>query len=83
MPLFYLNLILYGSVVEARSSLTQTMISEYAKDGLTDAAFSIYYFVGCISGPIWTLIVGYIMQQHGFTRRSWSPHRLTWPACCC
>ena len=65
--LFYLNLILYGSVVEARSSLTQTMISEYAKDGLTDAAFSIYYFVGCISGPIWTLIVGYIMQQHGFT----------------
>ena len=65
--LFYLNLILYGSVVEARSSLTQTMVSEYAKDGLTDAAFSIYYFVGCISGPIWTLIVGYVMQRHGFT----------------
>jgi MFS family permease len=65
--LFYLNLILYGSVVEARSSLTQTMISDYAKDGLTDAAFSIYYFVGCISGPIWTLVVGYVMQNHGFT----------------
>lgn len=65
--LFYLNLMLYGSVVEARSSLTQTMISEYAKDDLADAAFSIYYFVGCISGPIWTLIVGYVMQHHGFT----------------
>ena len=65
--LFYLNLILYGSVVEARSSLTQTMISDYAKDDLTDAAFSIYYFVGCVSGPIWTLIVGYVMQNHGFT----------------
>ncbi len=65
--LFYLNLILYGSVVEARSSLTQTMVSEYAKDDLTDAAFSIYYFVGCISGPIWTLIVGYVMQNYGFT----------------
>jgi len=65
--LFYLNLILYGSVVEARSSLTQTMISDYAKADLTDAAFSIYYFVGCISGPIWTLIVGYVMQHHGFT----------------
>ena len=66
--LFYLNLILYGSVVEARSSLTQTMISDFAaKDDLTDAAFSIYYFVGCISGPIWTLIVGYVMQRHGFT----------------
>ena len=65
--LFYLNLILYGSVVEARSSLTQTMISDFARDDLTDAAFSIYYFVGCISGPIWTLIVGYVMQTHGFT----------------
>ncbi|HEX2929759.1 MAG TPA: MFS transporter [Candidatus Binatia bacterium] len=67
-PLFYLNLILYGSVVEARSSLTQTMISDYARDDLTDAAFSIYYFVGCISGPIWTLIVGYVMQAYGFTQ---------------
>jgi MFS family permease len=67
-PLFYLNLILYGSVVEARGSLTQTMISDFAKDDLTDAAFSIYYFVGCISGPIWTLVVGYVMQNYGFTR---------------
>jgi MFS family permease len=66
-PLFYLNLILYGSVVEARGSLTQTMISDFARDELTDAAFSIYYFVGCISGPVWTLIVGYVMQNHGFT----------------
>ncbi len=66
--LFYLNLVLYGSVVEARSSLTQAMISDFAKDDLTDAAFSIYYFVGCISGPIWTLIVGYVMQNYGFTQ---------------
>lgn len=66
--LFYLNLILYGSVVEARGSLTQAMISDFAKNELTDAAFSIYYFVGCISGPIWTLIVGYVMQRYGFTQ---------------
>ena len=66
-PLFYVNLILYGTVVEARGSLTQTMISDFAPDELTDAAFSIYYFVGCISGPIWTLIVGYVMQNYGFT----------------
>ncbi len=66
--LFYLNLILYGTVVEARSSLTQTMISDFAKDELTDAAFSIYYFIGCISGPIWTLIVGYVMERYGFTQ---------------
>ena len=65
--LFYLNLILYGGVVQARSSLTQTMIGDFASPELTDAAFSIYYFVGFISGPIWTLIIGYMMDHFGFT----------------
>jgi MFS family permease len=64
--LFYLNLILYGSVVQARGSLTQTMIGDFASPELTDAAFSIYYFVGFISGPIWTLIIGYMMEHYGF-----------------
>lgn len=65
--LFYINLLLYGAVVQARGSLTQTMIGDFATPELTDAAFSIYYFVGFISGPIWTLIIGYVMQHHGFT----------------
>jgi MFS family permease len=64
--LFYVNLILYGSVVQARGSLTQTMIGDFASPELTDAAFSIYYFVGFISGPIWTLIIGYTMDHYGF-----------------
>lgn len=65
-PLFYLNLILYGAVVQARGSLTQTMIGDFAGAEVTDAAFSIYYFVGFISGPIWTLIIGYMMEHYGF-----------------
>jgi len=65
--LFYLNLILYGVFVQARGSLTQTMIGDFASAELTDAAFSIYYFVGFISGPIWTLIIGYVMERYGFT----------------
>jgi len=64
--LFYVNLILYGAFVQARGALTQTMIGDYATPELTDAAFSIYYFVGFISGPIWTLIIGYVMQHYGF-----------------
>lgn len=64
--LFYVNLILYGAFVQARGALTQTMIGDYATPELTDAAFSIYYFVGFISGPIWTLIIGYVMEHHGF-----------------
>ncbi len=65
-PLFYLNLLLYGAFVQARGSLTQAMIGDFATPELTDAAFSIYYFVGFISGPIWTMIIGYVMQNHGF-----------------
>jgi dipeptide/tripeptide permease len=54
-------------VVQARGSLTQTMIGDFATPELTDAAFSIYYFVGFISGPIWTLVIGYMMDHFGFT----------------
>ena len=64
--LFYANLLLYGAFVQARGALTQTMIGDYASEELIDAAFSIYYFVGFISGPIWTLIIGYVMQHYGF-----------------
>ena len=63
---FYLNLLLYGAFVQARGSLTQTMIGDFATPELTDAAFSIYYFVGFISGPIWTMIIGYAMAHYGF-----------------
>jgi len=65
--LFYLNLILYGSVVQARGSLTQAMVGDFATEETTDAAFSIFFFVGFISGPIWTLIIGYVIDQYGFT----------------
>ncbi|MGH7926608.1 MAG: MFS transporter, partial [Candidatus Binatia bacterium] len=63
---FYINLLLYGAFVQARGSLTQAMIGDFATPELTDAAFSIYYFVGFISGPIWTMIIGYVMQHYGF-----------------
>jgi MFS family permease len=63
---FYANLLLYGAFVQARGSLTQAMIGDFASPELTDAAFSIYYFVGFISGPVWTMIIGYVMQHHGF-----------------
>jgi len=65
-PLLFLNLVLYGAVVQSRGSLTQAMIGDFASDELTDAAFSIYYFVGFISGPFWTLLTGYVMDHYGF-----------------
>lgn len=65
-PSLFLNLVLYGAFVQSRGSLTQAMIGDFASEELTDAAFSIYYFVGFISGPIWTLLMGFIMDRHGF-----------------
>jgi len=64
---FYLNLILYGCVVQARGSLTQAMVGDFANEEMTDAAFSIFYFVGFVSGPLWTLIIGYVIDHYGFT----------------
>lgn len=66
-PLFFLNLVLYGAVVHSRGSLTQAMVGDYASEKMQDAAFSIYYFVGFMSGPVWTLVTGYIMDSYGFT----------------
>jgi MFS family permease len=65
-PWLFLNLILYGAVVQSRGSLTQAMIGDYASEELTDAAFSVYYFVGFVSGPIWTLLTGYLIDHYGF-----------------
>ncbi len=64
--LLIVNLIIYGIVVSSRQSITQAMVGDYVSRESQDAAFSIYYTVGFISGPIWTLVMGAIMQEAGF-----------------
>lgn len=61
------TLAFYGLVVHARQAITQAMVGDYAGDDLQDAAFSIYFTLGLLSGPIWTIAMGGIMQTHGFT----------------
>ena len=43
------------------------MTADAVPDEHMDAAFSIYYFVGFISGPAWTALTGYLVDAHGFT----------------
>lgn len=62
-----LNLAIYGLVVHARGAITQAMVGDYAGKDLEDAAFSVYFTIGFISAPIWTLAMGAIMQEAGFT----------------
>ena len=65
-PLLILNLIAYGVVVNSRMVLTQALIADSAVGETADAAYSIYYFVGFISGPFWTLIISLILDHYGF-----------------
>jgi len=60
------NLLLYGTVVTSRQTLTQALLSDIAEEKVLDAAFSLYYFIGFISAPLWTLITGWIMDRFGF-----------------
>ncbi len=65
-PALILNLLLYGSVVNSRSSLTLAMISDEVPIEQTSTAFSVYYFIGFVSGPIWTLLTGWIIATRGY-----------------
>ena len=60
------NLFLYGTVVNSRQTLTQALLSDVTEEGTLDAAFSLYYFIGFISAPVWTLFTGWMMETFGF-----------------
>jgi MFS family permease len=62
----FANLVVYGAAVTSRQTLTQALLSDLVSEDLYDAAFSLYYFIGFISIPFWTVITGGIMAHHGF-----------------
>jgi MFS family permease len=65
-PWLILNIVLYGSVIQARGSLTQSMVSEAVPLEQLDVAFSLYFFIGFISGPAWTFLMGWLIDAYGF-----------------
>lgn len=67
IPLLFANLLVYGATTYSRNTLTQAVVADSATDENRDAAFSLYFFVGFISAPIWTLIAGFLMDRYGFT----------------
>jgi MFS family permease len=62
----FVNLIVYGAAVTSRQTLTQALLADLVGEDLYDAAFSLYYFIGFISIPFWTLITGGVMTKYGF-----------------
>src|SRR5260370_387420 len=66
-PLLLLNLLFYGSVTSSRLTLTQALVADSLGDEDRDAAFSLYYFIGFFSDPIWSLVTGGLMENFGFS----------------
>ena len=62
----FINLIVYGAAVTSRQTLTQALLADLVGEELFDAAFSLYYFIGFVSIPFWTLITGGVMTKFGF-----------------
>jgi MFS family permease len=66
VPSLLLNMFTFGAVTTSRNSLTQALIADSLSDADRDAAFSVYYFIGFISDPVWSLLGGFLMQGFGF-----------------
>ncbi len=65
--LLLVNLFLQGAVTFSRQTVTQAMVIDNTPEHYHDAAFSLYYTIGFISGPAWNLAMGALMQNYGFT----------------
>jgi FSR family fosmidomycin resistance protein-like MFS transporter len=66
-PALIVNLACYGALIQSRGTLTQSVVSEAVPANMLDVAFSIYFFIGFISGPAWTFLVGWLIDASSFT----------------
>ena len=62
-----INLVVYGAAVTSRQTLTQALLADLVGEDLFDAAFSLYYFIGFVSIPFWTVVTGSVMTVYGFS----------------
>ena len=62
----WVSIIVYGLAVHSRQTLTMALLTDVVDERVLDAAFSLYYTIGFISAPFWTLLTGWMMQKYGF-----------------
>jgi FSR family fosmidomycin resistance protein-like MFS transporter len=68
-----ISLFIFGAFVSSRNTLTQALVADSVADEDQDAAFSIYFTLGFVAGPIMAIIEGVMMQRFGFTTMfSWT-----------
>lgn len=62
----FANMLVYGAVTHSRGTLTQAMVADSVGEEDQDAAYSIYFFLGFFSAPVWALITGVLYEFLGF-----------------
>jgi MFS family permease len=67
LPMLLLNLLFYGMVTRSRMTLTQAIVSDSMPNSDRDAAFSVFFLLGVITAPFWAWMVGFLMENLGFT----------------
>jgi MFS family permease len=60
------NVIFYGMVTHSRGTLTQAMVSDMVSEEDQDAAYSLYFFLGFFSAPVWAIVTGLLFQTYNF-----------------
>jgi MFS family permease len=67
------SLFIFGAFVSSRNTLTQALVADSVAEADHDAAFSIYFTLGFVAGPIMAIIEGVLMQRFGFeTMFAWT-----------
>lgn len=57
---------LAGFFIGARTTLLQALlIQSSSRDARLDTQLSIYFTIGAVSGPLWTLVVGFLVDYFG------------------
>ncbi len=60
------HLVLAGFFMWARGPLIETLFTEATDRASLDTLLSIYYTVAFVSGPVWTMIAGVVIDRLGF-----------------
>lgn len=63
----FANMLFYGAVTHSRGTLTQAMVADSVGEEDQDAAYSVYFFLGFFSAPVWALITGLLYEYFSFS----------------
>lgn len=61
------HLVMVGVFTWARGPLIETLFTRATDKATLDSLLSIYYGVAFVSGPIWTMLTGVVIDRFGFT----------------